>query len=88
MKKTFNIEEVIRQRLQLDSVKRKFFNLYDVLEPTLDKFKSPHFLKQYINWTPEQQKSFLIELGGPVNIKHTRKLFEGLSKELLTKENK
>lgn len=66
------ITEIINQRLNLQSIQRKISNNYKIVVPSLDKFVQPDFLKQFSGWADDRKTSFLIELGGPTNIKRTR----------------
>lgn len=66
------VTEVIKQRLNLQSVNRRISDNYKITAPSLDKFTKSDFLRQFNSWADDRKTSFLIELGGPTNIKRTR----------------
>ena len=82
MKTTFNIENVISARFRLQTVQKNFYQKYKIMSPSVDKFKSQEFLNNFNTWSPENQKSLLIELGGPANYKFTRYWINRLIKNL------
>lgn len=89
MKTNFNLELVAEARLKLQTVQRHFLEYFDILSPSVDQFKTRHFLSNFINWNKERQDKFLIELGGPMNLKRSWYWINNLIKEnkLKRKEN-
>lgn len=67
-----SIEEVVVQRLNLQTVQKNITNRFDILFPTIDKFKQSSFLSKFSSWNIDRQKAFLIELGGQINIDRTK----------------
>ena len=73
-KKKFNIinvEDVICQRLNLQSVQTNILNNYKV-RPKLDSFKKTCFLQQFNSWNEDNQNELLKELCGPANLRAAR----------------
>lgn len=67
-----NIVDVVKQRLNLQTVQRNITNKFDILFPNVDKFRQSAFLKTFASWDQDKQKAFLIELGGQVNLQRTK----------------
>ncbi len=75
-----NIAEVVEQRLKLQTVQKNISNKFDILFPSIDKIKQSAFLQKFSSWDADRQKSFLIELGGQINIGRTKDWLLNLSK--------
>ncbi len=87
-KNNIDIENIVKNRLRLQTVQRNFFNNLGILFPTLEKFKQDKFLHQYNQWELEQKNKFLIELGGQANLQQTKRWIDKLIKEKLEPKKK
>lgn len=80
-RKHIDIESVISQRLFLQNVQRSILNKYNILSPTLNKFKTLNFLRQFSNWSSNLQDQFLIDLGGQAFLKISKRWINQLIKK-------
>ena len=66
--KSVDLKSVIRQRLDLPTVKNKLYYDFGLINTDYTYLTNPVFLKHALNkWDENRKNEFLILLGGPVN---------------------
>lgn len=83
-----DIQNVIEQRLQLQTYQRLLSNQFPVYEPSLRAVTQPHILLQFEQWDQDKRNDFVRLLGGPVNMKFTYRYLNGLVNKLKEQMNK
>ncbi len=85
VEKQQKLETIIKSRLALGACQRKLSN-FGLTFPTLEKIKSPNFLKNFLDWDTQKQQTFIFELGGEANQRRTKAYLDCLVRDILTKE--
>jgi hypothetical protein len=65
--KNLDISTVIKQRLELQTIKRKLSNDFALVNTDYSFLTHPNFLKKVLGWDERRKKEFIEILGGPVN---------------------
>jgi hypothetical protein len=73
----YNIEEVIKANLDVQSVQRKLRNEFGLIKSSFDVLTNSKYISNYLNWPEEKKKEFIITIGGKVNFKKTKSFIEG-----------
>lgn len=67
-----NIENIISQRLNLDTNRRILSEEFGLPFADLNKLTNKSLLAQYANWSQEKRNKFIVIVGGRVNFKQTQ----------------
>lgn len=71
-----SIENVIKDRLNLQSNQRILLNEFNIKNPAVIFNNINNVTESYKRWNEEKQKKFLITLGGKINFNKTKKFIE------------
>ena len=76
-----DIENVINQRLKLQNVQRSLTSLHVQGLTDASQLKSYKFIDFFNEMETDKQKSLLVILGGPANLKKTNDFIKGLKEQ-------
>jgi hypothetical protein len=79
--KQFNLEDIIRARLKLQSTQRALESQFNLSDVNFEYISNPNFIKRFNNWSKDKKKNFIYVLVGKVNMAKTFKLFEELKEK-------
>ncbi len=77
-----NIENIIIQRLQLETNRRILWTEFDIQFATLEKLQTEEFLNLYKRWDNSTRNKFIVVVGGRTNFNKTQDYFDKKVKDL------
>lgn len=72
----YNIEDIIKANLDVQSVQRVLRNRFGLLKSSFDVLTNSKYIVNYLNWPEDKRKEFIITIGGKVNFKKTKSFIE------------
>lgn len=86
--KQFNLEDIIRARLKLQSTQRTLESRFHLNNISFEYISNPNFIKRFNNWDKNKKKDFIYVLVGKVNMAQTFRYFEKMLEKINNQNQK
>ena len=80
--KQFNLEDIIRARLKLQSTQRTLESQFSLSEVDFEHITNPGFIKNFNTWDKSKKKNFIYTVVGKVNMAQTFRYFEKMLEKI------
>jgi hypothetical protein len=72
----YSVEDVIKANLETQSVQRALKEKFGLLKSSFDVLTNTRYISNYLIWSKDKQKDFIVTIGGKVNFKKTKSFIE------------